>query len=358
MKQLSDLLDEATAGAPPARYAVEDAVAAGRRLQRRRNTGWAIAAVTAVAVTIGVPQIATRRSAPPVQPVVTTTTAPPAVKLRSFVYPFAGYTTGRFRVDDPESVTLSTVRASIWPVAGSGSISGILTIFQPGVVDVGNIFGSYRNVDTAPINGRRAIFLEPQGAITGSPMWGLAWEYKAGGWVFAWSRNGRLKKADLIQVVKRLVLGPNRTALSAFRTAHVPNGYRLVQVDGPARTGSVSGLLFASAAPGGRERSESGLTASPDDLGDSVLVRLTRLESGQRADWPSAKPVCPKGKQYCYRSLDKGRYLLQVSTGRAGPGPAELLKTLAAITVADPDDQGTWIDVNSAAPASAQLPAD
>jgi hypothetical protein len=358
MKQLSDLLEAATAEAPPARYDVEDAVAAGRRLQRRRNTGWAIAAVTAVAIAIGVPQIATRGSARPVQPVVTTTTTtPPAVKPRSFVYPFTGYPVGRFRVDDPISVTLGNAQAPIWPASGSGPISGFLTLYQPGAVDVGSIFGSYENIATAPINGRRAVFLDPKGAVE-SPMWGLAWEYTDGGWVFAWSRLGRVKKAELIQVVKRLPLGSQRPVRLAFRTSYVPDGYRLVQVDGPDRGSTVSGTLFASATSGGQQRSEAGLRAVPNGLGNDLLIRLTRLATDERAEWPATVPLCPKKEQYCYRSLDGGRYLLTVSSGKTGVGRSELLKTLQAITVADGDDQSTWTDVNSAMPASARLPAD
>ena len=45
MKQLSDLLREAKADAPPLRLDVEDVVAAGRTRRRRRNTGWVLAAV-------------------------------------------------------------------------------------------------------------------------------------------------------------------------------------------------------------------------------------------------------------------------------------------------------------------------
>jgi hypothetical protein len=354
MKQLSDLLDEAKASAPPARYDVEDAVAAGRRLQRRRNAGWAVAAVVAVSVAIGVPQIATRHAAPPVQPVVTTTTtAPAAPKLRSFAYPFAGYTAGRFQVDDLVSVTLSTAQSTIRPSGDPGSVSGYLTVFRPGVVSVGDFFDSYKSVDNPPINGRRAVLLEPVQARPTGPTSGMAWEYTPGGWVFVWSLHGHLKRADLTQVVKRLPLGPNRVARLPFRTTYVPKGYRLIQVDGP---GVTSGMHFASPTSGVPRLSESGVSFAPDALDSSLLIRLTSLDASDRAQWPTTTPVCPEAKHSCYRSLDGGRYLLRVSS--TSTAESELLKTLKAITVADPDDQGTWTDVNSAAPESAQLPAD
>lgn len=354
MKQLSDLLDEAKAAAPPARYDVEDAVAAGRRLQRRRNTGWAVAAAVAVAVSIGVPQITTRRSAPPVQPVVTTTTtAPAAPKLRSFAFPFAGYTAGRFHIDDLVSVTLSTAQSTIRPTGDPGSVSGYLTVFRPGVISVGTLFDSYKSVDNPPINGRRAIFLEPVQAREAGPTSGLAWEYTDGGWVFVWSLHGRLKRADLTQVVKRLRLGQNRATRLPFRTTYVPKGYRLIQVDGPD---VISGVHFASPTSGLQRLSESGVSFAPDALDSSLLIRLTSLDASDRAAWPATTPVCPKAKHYCYRSLDGGRYLLQVSS--TSTAESELLKTLRATTVADPGDQGTWTDVNSAAPASAQFPAE
>jgi hypothetical protein len=358
MKQLSDLLDEATAAAPPPRYDVEDAIAAGRRLQRRRNTGWAIAAVTAVAVAIGVPQIATRRAEPPVPPVVIPTTAPAPVQLRSFDYPFAGYTAGRFRIADPVSVTLSTVQAPIRPANSpdalsgvlSDSASGVVTVYRPGVVGVGDIFGAYRNIGNPKINGRRAIFLQPKQTGAG-PTTGMAWEYTDGGWVFVWSLHGRLKRADLTQVVKRLQLKP-RAARLAFRATYLPSGYQLVQVDG------ASGAFFASPTSGGRQRSEQGLVATPDDLGDGLLIRLFQPAASDPVREPAGNPVCPKAAEYCYRSL-AGGYVLQVSTGTSGTvvSPADLLRTLTAITVADPEDQGTWTGVNRALPASAQLPA-
>ena len=366
MKQLSDLLDEATAGAPPARYDVEDAVAAGRRLQRRRNTGWAIAAVTAVAVAIGVPQIATRRSEPVVPPVVTPTTTPATpVKLRSFAFPFAGYTAGQFRVDDPVSVTLTTVQATIRPVGSpdsvsgvfSDSVSGVVTVYRPGVVNVGTIFGSYRNIDNPKINGRRAIFLKPEQTGPG-PTSGMAWEYTDGGWVFVWTLHGRLKRADLTQVVQNLRLKPLAARL-AFRPAYLPKGYRLVQVDGPVAD-SRSAAFFATPTSGGQQFSEEGMVASPDsDRGAGLLIRLFRPAASDPVRNPASTPVCPKAAEYCYRSL-AGGYVIQVSTGKSGTpiSAAELLKTLTAITVADPADPGTWTEVNRALPASAQLPAE
>ena len=355
MKQLSDLLDEATAGAPPARYDVEDAVTAGRRLQRRRNTGWAVAAVVAVAVAVGVPQVATRHAAPPVQPVATTPapSTPPAPKLRSFAFPFAGYTAGRFHIDDLVSVGLSTAQATIRTTGDPGSVSGYLTVFQPGLVSVGATFDSYRSVDNPPINGRRAIYLEPVQSSATGPTSGMAWEYTDGGWGFVWSRHGRLKRADLTQVVEKLRLGPDSAARLPFRTTYVPKGYRLIQVDGP---GVVSGMHFASPTSGVPRLSESGVSFAPDTLDSSLLIRLTGLAASDRAEWPATTAACPKAKHYCYRSLAGGRYLLRVSS--TSTSEAELLKTLTAITVADPGDQGTWTDVNSAAPASAQLPAD
>lgn len=357
MKQLSDLLDEATAGAPPPRYDVEDAVAAGRRLQRRRNTGWAIAAVTAVAVAIGVPQIATRRSAPPVEPVVTTTTTP-AVQPRAFTYPFPAYAAGRFRVGDPSTVTLGAVKSVIRPATEAGTVSGYLTVYQPGLVGVGSIFGSWKNVEEPPINGRRAVFLQSKTAGAGPMTSGLAWEYTDGGWVFAWSWLGRMKPADLTRIVKMLPTGPARPVRVAYRMASVPAGYRLVQVDGPDPSGgTVSGAYLALPASGAEQTSEEGYSLAADDLGDTVLIRLLRLGANERSKWPATEPACPAKKQYCYQALDGGRYLLQVSSGTARAGRAELLRTLRAITVADADDPGTWIDVNRALPASAQLPA-
>jgi hypothetical protein len=354
MKQLSDLLEAAAADAPPARYDVEDAIAAGRRLRRRRNTGWAIAAVVAVATAIGVPQIVTRGSERPIPPVVTTTTTP-AAQPRSFDYPFPGYTAGRFRIEEPATLTLGGTQTVIRPVADSGSVSGYLTVYRPGV-DPTWAFDGSKITDSAPVNGRQAIFLDPK-LPDGPNTAGLAWQYADDAWAIVWSWFGRLKRADLTQVAKRLPTGPKRAARVSFRSTYVPNGYRLVQVDGPDSGGAVSGMLFGPAASGTRQYSERAMTAVLEDSGGALLIRLTRLPASERSRWPATTPVCPKAEWYCYRSLDDGRYLLQVISGKSGVGKTELLKTLQAITIADPGTPAAWTDATRAVPASAQLPA-
>src|SRR5689334_17882307 len=99
--KLSDLLETAREDAPAARYTVDDIVAAGRRRGRRHNAGWALAAVAAVMVAIGLPQIVSR--APDSRPLPAAPTHIP----RPLDLLFKSFKVGSFTIGDPEWVGIN-----------------------------------------------------------------------------------------------------------------------------------------------------------------------------------------------------------------------------------------------------------
>jgi len=347
--ELSDLLREAKADAPPPRYDVEDAVAAGRRLQRRRRAGVAVAAVVAVAAAIGVPQIVTHggRGHRPV-PVA------PTVTPYQFGYTSRGYTAGGYRVTAPRTADLWGYRTGVYPLNGGGDAVASLEVYRPGV-DPRTAFPGALVTFAAPVKGRPAYFIKKDGQDI------LVWEYAAGARAQLWSISPKAMSRERMRTVAEgFAPGAFRPATIPFRVGYVPDGYRLSAVTGQP---SADGTGFASLGflPETLAVSRLG-QAGPLLLTDEMKENNTAGEIGIAAvrlrgddDPGPGKVVCVESEPMCAERAPGGKYLLRV-TGRL-TSTAELRRILESVRLADMADPGTWTQVTAAVPRPVQLPA-
>ena len=235
--ELSEMLKEAKADAPPPRYSVDDAVAAGRKLQVKRRAAWssgaAATAVVAVAAAIALPQMVTRDSAPtPSGPA-----AAPAPALQPLTYPespweyaFKGYTVGKYKVNDPFLVTANFQQATIRigdetedVYEGSASSSKtrstkddlkvaysapgsslLLTVYRPGAFEPKLFAGGAKvSVDGKPGLFQKNVPIDGDGGPDGQA--GLAWQYADDAWAAIYtSQPNEATKKDFVAIADGL----------------------------------------------------------------------------------------------------------------------------------------------------------
>jgi hypothetical protein len=340
-RELLDLLNEA----PPPRYGVEDAVAAGRRLRRKHRAGWAIAAAAAVAPAIGVPVIV-HGTAP--RPAVVDSTA----GADALTFTFRGYVAAGFRVDDPSEADLGSDTALVRALGASpgGLADGSLRVFHPGA-DPSRRFRDQTITPADPIGGRPAFY-------TGSELW---WQYAGGRYAVLTAQTPALTHDRMHQIAAGFSIGATRPALVGFATDRVPANYLLVGVhstpSGPGHDASTGAtFLLASAA--------KAMAGEPDRIGDeSILgfrIDLARWTPG----YPDLKVrgvTCPSkpasASVTCYRLIELGRdgdYVISATWTDTATGP--LSAALSSTKLAALYDLTTWWEAGSAFPASAQLP--
>lgn len=359
MRQLSDLLDEARADAPPARYDVDDVVAAGRKRQRRRTAGWTIAAAAAVAVAIGVPQIVTRADpAPrPVAPVATT----PAPTTPAVGFSFAGYRAGRFHVDDPRWWGLAGESAPIRK-AGVTDPVGTLFVYRPGVDPFVRPHAP-TTTGTTPVRGRKAYFVQPYAPSPPAERW-LAWEYADDAIAVVEPQAARgMTDAELRQVAEGFTPGtpvPVPVRLP-FRAGYVSGDYTLVDIvadpDGALR--SMATFVPADQAASRMRQPNRGL--APGEKGAAGKIISIRVDALPEPTGTSTKTTCSEGLRPagskepmggdCERPLPGGKYRLEV-IGSPAVTQREIRKMADALEVTDPAKPAAWLPVTTAIPAS------
>lgn len=352
---LSDLLREAKADAPPPRYDVDDAVAAGRRLQRRRRAGVAIAAVVAVAAAIGVPQIVTRGDGDhrPV-PVAPTPAPVPSGAPYQFGYTSRGYVAGGFRIAAPTTVNLFGYLAGVYPRNGGEQAAG-LKVYRPGV-DPKTAFPGAEVVATEPVRGRPAYFLKQTGDSAQDI---LVWEYADGARAQLWSISPQaMPRARMHAVAEGFVPAVFRSATTPLRVSHVPAGYRLVGVSAsPSDAGKgQASLALVPEKVAATQLAQAGPLPFPDEIEqgrDGIGIAVVRLRSDD--DPGAGKVFCMDNEPMCRMRAPGGKYLLRV-TGRL-ESTAELRRILASVRVADLAKPGTWGAATGAVPRAVQLSA-
>ncbi|MBM2617935.1 hypothetical protein JIG36_20465 [Actinoplanes sp. LDG1-06] len=344
--EMGELLEEAAQGAPPLRHDAESVLQVGRRRQRRRHAGWAIAAVVAVTAAIGVPQIARRGPShpvtPPPTPVVITT--PVKGALLPFVTRFQGYETVGFRVTDPEMVSTSWNLASVSLAASSRKNDWMkLLVYEPGTDPVARYPGA-KIIAVAPINGRRAFFLQPAGASDRDRS--LFWEYAEGLFARLMRAQPETSDLDMQKVADGFRLSPEKPVKVPLRVGHVPPDYRLVAVSGPLQNLTFEHVDRAAARMATPDRDYDNRYTGTSHR--SLSIRLMRVPTG--ADPDPDRVTCKSDT--CFRSVAGGRYRLLVGGGH---GLEDDRRVLESITMADLDDPAGWIPVNEAVPESVQL---
>ncbi|MBB2945005.1 hypothetical protein FB565_004738 [Actinoplanes lutulentus] len=328
--RIDELLEEAKADAPPARLAVDDLVNAGRRRLRRRNTGWALAAVLAVAATVGVPQILARPSAqmPAQVPVAPSPTkSPPKAEKFSLVAPFRGYTVDGFTVADPDAMSLSWTSAMIRQ-AGTDpdDQDGILSVTPPGVNPEPE--GEFTTFTTDPVDGRDAYFLRQSGGGES-----LLWKLADGGFARVGS-TATMSRSDMRRIAEAFKTGGGKPIRTALSSTYIPDGYRIYVASGLR-------ARFITAAKAEEILTNPGKEA-PDLGGNTISIKLEQANGG----FSNAKDRCSEDEPEC--KVRVGGYVLVVSGD--GVKPAERQKIFESVRPANPEDPSTWTPADEAYP--------
>jgi hypothetical protein len=355
MKQLSDLLDNARAETPPARYDLDDVVAAGRRRQRRRATGWATATSVAVAAAIGLPQVVTPSAAPAPRPAATS--AAPAARPAAVEYTFAGFTTGEFEVVDPTVWQLSGETAEIH--RSSGTEAGSLTVFRPGVDPISGYKIAPKVTDAEPVNGRRAFHIEPATAPGGPAEYRFAWEYADDALAVVAPTEAAMTRAELRQVAEAFTTAPPHPVTLAFRVAALPDGYKLVTAAGDPRSGQRSVVNLVPEDVAKARLAQPGRGRAPGERAEANRLISIRLSTGPRGvltvpDKPGCADAVRGMGGACSAPVAGSNTEITVLGGPA-VSQGELRKVLDVVEAADPARPATWWPVSSAIPASALL---
>ncbi|MBL7260891.1 hypothetical protein [Paractinoplanes lichenicola] len=350
---MGELLDEAAQGAPPLRHDADSVLRAGRGRKRRRNAGWAIAAVVAVTAAIGVPQLVRREQAHPVTPapVPTVVTTPARGAVIPFVTRSQSFEAAGYRVENPEFADVRASVAWITPVGWERPAGWPgLTIYGPGVDPLARFPAPGATIiEVAPINGRRAFWLkpDPRSESRDEPM--FFWEYADGLLARLEPSPNRTEKADLPRIAEAFRLAPEQALTVPFRVGYVPAAWSLTEASSSA---SYRGVRFEHVKRTSlRMKTPDRVYDRPnmDKTPSDALIALEPVPAGTDPD--PAKVTC--GPHECHRVVADGRYLLRA--GGISLSEAEHRRMLESVTMADPDDRATWTSVNEAVPEANQL---
>ncbi len=384
--RMHDVVDLVTSQAPPLRHSIDDIVAAGERVRRRRRFGWASTGVAclaavAVAAAIGLPHLAGggnhpeagNRTAASPDPAAQQAPTAWAVPDQPFTFTFKGYDVGRFHVADPVSVSTGYESASVAvddvtsrATLDSGTsdapglparpnLTGHLVVYRPEVFDPDRLTGA----EKLTVAGRPAFHRTDRVPAYRQT---LAWQYTEDAWaaLYIYSPDPPgVAVRDLVAVAEGLKPAVPVPAKVPFTMSYVPDGYHPVKVDmhgvpgldgtGGGQERQYGGALFAKPAP-----ATTGLTAPWDGTGASSIPNNftifvgangagnQQLEPGQQ---PPAGPQCLQG--FCSLWSADGSMRIQISSERL-PG-TEMSRILKGVTFASADP-ATWTDAATAIP--------
>ncbi|GGN69749.1 hypothetical protein GCM10010112_35550 [Actinoplanes lobatus] len=326
MRPLSELLQEAKVDAPPPRYDVDHVVAAGRRRVRQRNSGWALAAVVAVATAIGVPQIVTRGPAPnPPQPAASVAPAPAPEYLIPSAARFRGYRTASFRVGDPANFGPGYTSTGAVPKKGMSPTMSLL-VYEPGIDPLTRL-GLKRAADVDPIKGRPAFTV----SAAGFPAETLVWEYADNAFAVLTPQPPGATRAQVREVAEGFGLASEQPVLVAFKVGYLPDGFRLRAVSQESDEFSAVHFLPVSAM---RE---------PVQKYEAINGTKGSIQIVLQGQDPAGAPNCG-----CvgYRKVGDGHEVIIT-----GPiSKAEARKILDSLEVSTPGDYSTWVPVAQMVP--------
>lgn len=355
---LSDLLKEAKSDPPPARYGVDDVVAAGRRQLRRRNAGLAVAAVVAVAAAIGVPQIASRHSGD--HPIPAATSIAPTVKGTAyrFDYPFRGYTAAGYRVFDPTEAQMPGAAASIQKVGTTNprQYDGELRVYRAGI-DPRMFYPGHRPAEQSPVKGRPAY---AETSYDGTPNM-FAWQFAADQWAAISTIGHNMDQATVRKIAEGFTPRAAQPATTPLTIGWVPAGYRLIggrarPDTGDADRSAAAGLTFvndksATTMVKLTDRDAAKLTQAPPDQG--LFVSLSSLDK----PYPT-EPTCDEAGRVCSVAVHDGHYRLDVTAtavSKDDVSTADLLRLLNSTTVNDLTRTSQWDDLSTSVPVTSRL---
>ncbi|MBF9127758.1 hypothetical protein I0C86_01910 [Plantactinospora sp. S1510] len=384
---LRDVLDSATAEAPPPRLTADDAIAAGRSLQRRRRYGWTggVAAVAALAVA-GVmsapylsgaagpaetgPAAGPAEAAPVAEPVTFPTLAKP------FMYSIKGYSVGPLHVSDPVFATAAyqesiltldgverqkvTNSAGTWERSYDRSV-GTLTVYRPGVfkpdrftsgtpVRVDDLPGLQtefdKEVSEVRVENGRKNFSSRTVRVAA-----LAWQYADGAWATLVA-NQLLRTADpakdLLALADGLTPAEPSVVRVPYRLGSVPAGYRLVGIGrfNPTNAGdSISEAYFSKSAVPVTNLTDR---LTEDDLmkasGSLKIIVTETAPAGPSDPNPHPNPRNPCQENFCDRAIN-AHYFAEISDNR---NRVDVVRRVTdGLRFDNPTDPATWHDAST-----------
>lgn len=367
---MHEVVNMATDDGPPLRVSVDDIVASGRRVQRRRRTGLAAglatAAVALVAVTTAAVVPARHRTGTEAATAAATNTsavtkaAPGPLLGDPLQFTFSGYSVGPVHVQNP-IVAGNAYQIAAVTVDGTTDgrhigklpdprivkprLDASLTLYRPGAYAVQRLTGA----TPAMVAGHRALRAEHHEDF-GPWLRTLAWEYAPNAWAVLDSNADRpdLPTMRQLEATAAALTGTAaRPVKVPFRLSYVPAGYDLFAV-GDHMTGSLdavggpsttqySGLFFArSGLP------RTGLRGPYDNMMRGAFQIMIQANT---ADTP-ASPGCDSG--LCTRLADGGKVAVEVASNPGSLSKAETMKVLDGIELTDVHDAGTWVDIRTA----------
>ena len=369
---MHEVVNMATDDGPPLGVSVDDIVASGRRVQRRRRAGLAaglaMVAVAAVAVTTTALVPARQRTgkeaasaAVPSSRAVTKTAAGPLL-ADPLEFTFSGYSVGPVHVQNPivagnayqiAAVTVDGTTDSRHPGKVSDPrdakprLDATLTLYRPGAYAVQRLAGA----TSTTVAGHRALKAEHHQS-RGPWLRTLAWQYAANAWAVLDSNADRADLPTMRQLeatAAALTGAAARPVTVPFRLSYVPAGYdvfavgdhmtgSLDAVGGPSAT-QYSGLFFAKS---GLPR--TGLLGPYDNMMPGAFEIMIS------ANTPGAPgtPGCDSG--LCTRLADGGKVSVEVASNAGSLSKAETMRVLDGIRLTDVHDAGTWLDIRTALP--------
>lgn len=398
-RELSELLSEAKADPPPPRYGVDDAVAAGRKLQTRRRTAWAgagsAAAVVAVAAAVAVPQMIPGKPAPEsTAPAATTTKTTPSKQASGPVsypgsnwdYAFKGYTVGQYQVGDPFLVTANYQQARIRigdeleevyegdgipldpdnpksptndKVAYSApGASLLLTVYRPGKFNPKLLSGGTEvTVGGRPGLYKNPVYIDGDQDRRDDGHGTLGWQYADDAWAVIYTaKPNKTSRDDLVAIAEGLKGAAAYPATVAMKLAYLPSGYRLTSggrgADWPNGAGEFqsTGMRFVKGDDAAPRRPTTPVIDPEDSKVQDLRLSLYTIDFSENrppAGADGEAPYC-KTSTICYRMAPGGKW--QAELHGSGVSQEELKQVLAGLQFADVDDPSSWYPITSATP--------
>jgi hypothetical protein len=373
---MHELLQVAREDAPPARYSVDDIVAAGRRrrrwafAQRAGGIGTAAAAVVtaAVLVTGNLALSGGGGGTEPAVPAGTASQPGPFVIEASepFTFTFDGYRIGDYHVLPPDNVNLGYQSTHIIRYGRNYAkdktdlaFAGAVTVYQPGVFRPERFLSGTR----LTVQGREAYRARFTRTVSNQidrdgnfingekiPYDALAWQYGPDAWAVIAQEVSRLGPSELpaeiqIALAERFTLrtGEPVKAKLPFRAGYLPAGYELIAAEGQSMTSPYSGMVtFVYGRP---DASLETLTA-PVDLqrirnAPSIVVSLLWVDTPPR-DARKRTSRCNEGQHWCKLDLPGGEFWALAEDPSETLPDAELLKVLDNLDFATIKKANTW----------------
>jgi hypothetical protein len=375
MRDMHELLEIARQDAPPARYGVDDIVAAGRRRRRwalaQRIGGIGTVAVAVVTAGVLVAGNLVLSGGSAVQPAVPKATADkketpaPYVIVPPFSFTFDGYRMGEFRVLPPDEINAGFQNTAVVrdgkDANGKSEVTYVarLTVFARGVfaptkftsgtkltVQGREAYQTRLTVMRSNRFNRDGEFVDGQAV----PYDAMAWQYAPDAWAMIEEEAYQnapvdLLPATMVALAERFTPRPAApvSARLPFRAGYLPAGYELLAVSGQSMTGEHRGMVtFVYGRPDGWLDTLTGpVNVDRRRNVPTVVISLLWVDDPP----PDAKKRtsrCNPGQHWCMSRLPGGEFYVVAEDPSETLSNDELIKVLDGLAFATIKKPDTW----------------